>query len=243
MPTGGAVVVTGDNVSPCDPVPAPLASGEYVRITIRDFGIGISRDHLSHVFDPFFTTKQEGSGLGLATAYSVLRKHDGIIDIESELGSGTAVHIYIPALPSAATLSAANGLQSHRGSGKILVLDDEAFVRDVAAQMLRSMGYSAEFAVNGEEAVAKYKLAFSSPEPFVGAILDLTIPGGMGGAAAVQEILSIHPGAHTLAASGYSEDPIMTDPPAFGFSGKIRKPFTKEELGDALEHILHTKKA
>jgi CheY-like chemotaxis protein len=237
MPTGGSIVVTAENIPEGQLVPAPLVPGNYVRISIRDFGIGISKDHLPHIFDPFFTTKQEGSGLGLATAYSIIRKHEGVIEVESELGIGTTFHIYLPAVPSAATEPLSTGIRKHRGQGVVLVMDDEEFIRDVAMELLKTMGYTVEFAKHGEEAIEKYKKAFSSPAPYVLVILDLTIPGGMGGMDAVKELRKINPSLLAIAASGYSQDPVMTDPQAFGFKDKIRKPFTKEELGEVLERV------
>jgi PAS domain S-box-containing protein len=242
MPTGGSIVVTAENIPESQPVPAPLVPGSYVRISIRDFGTGISKEHLPHIFDPFFTTKQEGSGLGLATAYSIIRKHGGIIEAESELGIGSTFRIYLPALPSAAAESLSTGIKKHRGQGVVLVMDDEEFIRDVAMELVKTMGYSAEPAKNGEEAVAKYKKAFSSPAPYALVILDLTVPGGMGGKDTVQELLKINPSVAAIASSGYSHDPVMTDPQAFGFKDKIRKPFTKEELGEVLERVTGTLK-
>ncbi len=238
MPTGGTVIVMAENIPPGQPVPAPLAPGPYVRISIRDFGIGIAKEHLPHVFDPFFTTKQEGSGLGLATAYSIIKKHGGFIEAESELGNGATIHIYLPATPSAAAETPAAGIKKHRGHGTVLVMDDEDFVRDVAAELLKTMGYSAAFATNGKDALEKYAETFASPSPFRAVILDLTLPGGMGGKETLAELLKIDPAIVAIAASGYSNDPVMTDPAAFGFKGKIRKPFTKEELAEVLESAM-----
>jgi CheY-like chemotaxis protein len=242
MPTGGSIVVTAENIPEGQLVPAPLVPGNYVRISIRDFGIGIAKEHLPHIFDPFFTTKQEGSGLGLATVYSIIRKHEGMVEVESELGIGTTFHIYLPAVPSARTEQLFTGIKKHRGQGVVLVMDDEEFVRDVAMELLRTMGYAVEPAKNGEEAVEKYKRAFSSPTQYAFVILDLTIPGGMGGRETVQELLKINPSVSAIASSGYSQDPVMTDPKAFGFKDKIRKPFTKEELGEVLERVTGNKK-
>ena len=237
MPTGGTLIIIAENIGEGRPVPAPLSPGNYVRISIRDFGIGIARDHLPHIFDPFFTTKQEGSGLGLATAYSIVRKHEGFIEVESELGIGTTFHIYLPALPSAVVQTATAGIKKHRGQGAVLVMDDEDFVRDVSGQLLKSMGYSVDFAASGTEAVERYAKAFFSPTPYALVILDLTIRGGMGGKETVRELLKINPSVAAIAASGYSQDPVMTDPQVFGFKDKIRKPFTKEELGEVLERV------
>jgi PAS domain S-box-containing protein len=238
MPTGGTVVVMAENIPPGEAIPAPLAPGAYVHISIHDFGIGIAREHLPRIFDPFFTTKQQGSGLGLATVYSIIKKHEGFIEAESELGTGTTVHVYLPATPSAAVETPITGVKMHRGQGTVLVMDDEDCVRKVLCEWLKSMGYSVDFAANGNEAVEKYAKAFASPLPFRAVILDLTLPGGMGGKETLAELLKINPAIIAIAASGYSNDPIMTDPVAFGFKGKIRKPFTKEELGDVLERVV-----
>ncbi|HMD68484.1 MAG TPA: PAS domain S-box protein, partial [Chitinivibrionales bacterium] len=237
MPTGGALVITAENMPQGSQVPAPLVPGDYVKISIRDSGTGISKEHLSRIFDPFFTTKQEGSGLGLATAYSIIRKHEGIIEAESELGTGATFHIYLPALPSAVTDTPSAGTKKHRGEGAVLVMDDEDFVRDVAVELLKTMGYSVDTAASGAEAIEKYRAARASPSPYRFCILDLTVPNGMGGKDAVQELLIIDPSVIAVAASGYSQDPVITDPQAFGFRDKIRKPFTKEELGEVLERV------
>ena len=237
MPTGGALVITAENVPRGSPVPAPLAPGDYVKVSVRDSGTGISREYLPRIFDPFFTTKQEGSGLGLATAYSIIKKHEGIIEAESELGTGATFHIYLPALPSAAIETPSSGTKKHRGEGAVLVMDDEDFVRDVAVELLKTMGYSVDTAASGAEAIEKYRAALASPTPYRFCILDLTIPNGMGGKDAVQALLSLDPSVTAVAASGYSQDPVMTDPQAFGFRDKIRKPFTKEELGEVLERV------
>jgi PAS domain S-box-containing protein len=237
MPTGGTVVVKAENTPRGEVIPAVLAAGAYVHISIHDSGIGIAKEHLPHIFDPFFTTKQEGRGLGLATAYSIIKKHKGFIKAESEFGTGTTFHIYLPATPSALMETPITRVKTHRGQGTVLVMDDEDVVRGVLCEWLKSMGYLVDLAANGTEAVEKYKKVFSS-SPYVFVILDLTIPGGMGGKEVVQELLKINPSAMAIAASGYSDDPVMTDPVTFGFKGKIRKPFTKEELGDVLERVV-----
>jgi PAS domain S-box-containing protein len=193
MPTGGTVIVTAENVPAEEPVPQPLLAGDYVKISIRDFGIGIAKEHLPYIFDPFFTTKQEGSGLGLATAYSIVRRHEGLVEVESDLGTGTTFRIYLPALPSAPAGTPSAGTKRHRGYGTVLVMDDEDFVRDVAGQLLHSMGYTVDFAASGSEAIEKYRKVLGSPVPYAFVILDLTIPGGLGGKQVVQELLKLDP--------------------------------------------------
>ena len=236
MPDGGAIVITATNVSLGENDHPPLKKGDYVKVSIRDFGIGIPKDIIPRIFDPFYTTKTKGHGLGLATCYSIITRHSGCIDVESEPGKGATFHIFLPAKPSTPAVSFVAKSTHHRGQGTVLVMDDEHAVTAVLREFLKSMGYAVDCAANGEEAVEKYKKTFSS-SPYVLAILDLTVQGGMGGEEAVKEILKINPSIVAIAASGYSQDPVMTAPSAFGFKGSIGKPFTKEELKDVLERV------
>jgi len=228
-----------------------LHPGPYVRITISDSGRGIAPEILNRIFDPFFTTKQAGSGLGLSTSYSIIRKHDGIIDVESAPGKRTSFFIYIPALPKnmpgfsgigqnsvKKPVETVSGLQApvqHR----ILVMDDEDYIRDLATEMLGDMGYEVVVVANGREAVDQVKLSLENQNPFDVLILDLTIPGGMGGKDALHEILRIAPDTRAIASSGYSDDPVMSAPEKFGFVSSLRKPYMKKEIVFLLSGILN----
>jgi PAS domain S-box-containing protein len=242
MPMGGAITVTVENVSKDSPLPYELKQGDYVRISITDQGTGIAPEHLPHIFDPFFTTKQKGSGLGLATSYSIVKRHDGLIEAQSVLGKGSTFFIYLPASKGdGAKDVTAMAIAAHKGTGTVLVMDDEDFIRDVADAMLSSMGYTVETAVHGSEAVEKFTKAQESGKPFDLAILDLTIPGGMGGMETKEALRKISPHLKVLASSGYSEDPIMANPGSYGFDGAVGKPYNKAELGEAAEKIMGRK--
>jgi two-component system cell cycle sensor histidine kinase/response regulator CckA len=237
MPDGGSVLVSAENFVKSTPDPLPLPQGRYIKISIQDFGVGISPDDLARIFDPFFTTKPEGSGLGLATAYSIVRKHDGLLSAESQQGKGSTFTLYIPATVQAAENPGTVLTKDHYGRGRALVMDDEPYIRDYCGQALRSMGYSVDDAADGREAIEKYRSGMGTSAPFSFVILDLTIPGGMAGEATLSELLKIDPAVIAIASSGYSEDPIMADPSRFGFAGKLRKPYRQTELGEVLERI------
>ncbi|MDP2724748.1 MAG: ATP-binding protein, partial [Syntrophales bacterium] len=237
MPLGGNLDVAVRNISPGE-APEELSPHGYVCVSICDYGSGISKDHMPRIFDPFFTTKQQGSGLGLATSYSVVKKHDGIIHAESELGKGTTFSIYLPASSGQVPVMDRERRQLHRGHGRILIMDDEEFILDVASQMLTAMGYHVIAAINGDEAIAHVKSAMQSGQPFRAAILDLTIPGGRGGKETVHALLEIDPDIKVAASSGYSEDPVMSKPSDFGFAGRLVKPYRLNDLTLLLKSLL-----
>ncbi len=237
MPLGGKIEVTVRNVAPHE-APAPLAKNTYVCVSIRDYGVGITKEHLPRIFDPFFTTKQQGNGLGLATSYSIVKNHDGIIEVESAPGKGATFHIYLPASPGQVAVSEKAIRQVHKGEGRILVMDDEEFVLDVATHVLQSMGYVVTAARDGDEAIALTRQAEESGERFSAAILDLTIPGGKGGREIVSELLKIDPKLKAIASSGYSNDPVMSSPADHGFCARLAKPYRKDDLARVLESVL-----
>jgi PAS domain S-box-containing protein len=237
MPVGGAITVSAENIPAGSPLPAVLLPGNYVRVSIADQGTGIAPEHLPRIFDPFFTTKQKGSGLGLATSYSIVRRHEGIIEAHSELGKGATFLIYLPASAShKAALAESKGgpRPAHKGSGRVLVMDDEDFILDTASAMLAKLGYSVETAAHGAEAIDKFTAAKRDGVPFCLVILDLTIPGGMGGKETGQKLLAADPAVRLLASSGYSEDPVISHPEKFGFKASLVKPYRSSELAGAV---------
>ena len=240
MPEGGLVHVSAENVSVEDPKLQLIKEGEYVKITVKDEGVGIPKEHISRIFEPYFTTKQTGSGLGLATTYSIIRGHDGLIEVESNVGAGTAFYIYIPAV--AGKVGGQDNVEKSRlpetGSGKVLLMDDEEIIRETAGDMLKYMGYDVAFARDGNEAIHVYKKALGSDCPFAAVIMDLTIPGGMGGKEAIQKLLEIDPGVRAIVSSGYSSDPIMANHRQYGFAGVVAKPYKTKDLGAALKKIV-----
>ena len=239
MPSGGIIRITAGNVTLGDGEVAPLKAGRYVKISIRDEGTGIAREHLARIFDPFFTTKQKGSGLGLAATYSIVRKHDGQITVESEPGTGTVFHIYLPASQGEVPFIVRDD-KFVNGSGKVLVMDDEEEMRRTTGDMLVRMGYTVEYADEGGEACAKYRMARESGRPFGAVIMDLTIPSGMGGKEAVRKLLEIDPAARVIVSSGYSDDPVMADYRSFGFQGAVSKPYRMRELSEVVAKVMST---
>jgi PAS domain S-box-containing protein len=238
MPEGGTIAITVRNTTMEETPRLPLKSGEYVRISIRDEGTGIPEKHLGRIFDPYFTTKQTGSGLGLATSYSIIRKHDGLIDVESQLGAGTTFHIYLPVSHREIRQDQPARSMPVRGRGKVLVMDDDDLIREIVEEMLLQLGYEAALASDGEQTVSLYKEAMRNGEPFDAVIMDLTIPGGMGGTEAVKALLHIDPTAVAIVSSGYSNDPVMSDFAQYGFKGIVTKPYNVKELGDILHKVL-----
>ncbi len=240
MPEGGAISIGARNTAVKDDSALPLAGGYYLEIVIGDCGTGISSEHLPRIFEPYFTTKQKGSGLGLATTYSIVKNHGGHITVESELGVGTTFHIYLPALrkrPLKETKT--NKVQpSLPRQGKILVMDDQQAIRDLLYSELSEIGYQVEVSSDGAEAIEKYSKAIQSGKPFDTVILDLTIPGGMGGKEAISKLLEIDPNGRVIASSGYSNDPIMSDYKTYGFSAVIRKPYNVTEMETTLKNVL-----
>jgi PAS domain S-box-containing protein len=241
MPLGGKIVVSAHNKTVTEREIPLLHSGDYVQISIADTGVGIPPNLLKRIFDPFFTTKQKGNGLGLATCYSIIRKHDGAIEIESEPGKGSVFHLYLPASTKEAAGPNSPYTFTHTGSGTILVMDDELYIREVVGMMLKRMGYTIIEAKDGAEALQCIAQAKQSNQPIDAAIFDLTIPGGLGGKEAVIELRKSNTYLLVFASSGFSEDPVMAKPAEFGFSGSIRKPYRKEDLGRLLEKYLRKK--
>jgi signal transduction histidine kinase len=238
MPGGGTVQVRAENVVLAAGVPFPLPEGRYVKITVQDSGRGIPKEVLSNIFDPYFTTKAEGSGLGLTTAYAIVIKHEGYITIASEVDGGTTVVIYLPASQKATVSAQTHASIPLSGSGRLLIMDDEAIVRNVLRQLLESLGYTVECVQDGTEAVAAYQRAQAAGQPFAVVILDYTIPGGMGGLEALARLRAIDPQVTALISSGYANNPVVADWAYYGFSGVVAKPYTIAQLQEALHNVL-----
>ncbi|MFC1867175.1 ATP-binding protein [Thermodesulfobacteriota bacterium] len=218
----------------------PVKPDRYIRIPITDQGVGITEKYLSNIFDLYFTTKQEGSGLGLATAYSIVKKHDGHITVESQVGVGTTFHIYLPASKKAVPEKEDDKLI--KGQGRILMMDDEASLRKMVGKMLVMLGYESEFTKDGAEAIEMYKAAKQSEKPYDAVILDLTVPGKMGGKEYVTKLLEINPEVKAIVSSGYSDDPILSNFQEYGFKGMMPKPFEPLSLGKVLHEVLKAEK-
>ncbi len=239
MPRGGRLEIVGENYSHHSVDELEVNPGDYVRMVFRDHGCGIPADDLEKVFDPYFTTKDGGTGLGLATVYSVVRRHGGRITVSSESGKGTEFVILLPA--------SASHSQNHEGdstelpgkrSSRVLVMDDEDIVCQVALGMLEHLGYEAEAFPDGESAVEAYRKAMERGRPFDLVIMDLTVPGGVGGAEATRMILEFDPSARAIVSSGYSENPVMSSYRTYGFKGVMEKPYTLGKLRDTVSTVL-----
>jgi CheY-like chemotaxis protein len=204
----------------------------------RDEGTGIPAHQLPRIFDPYFTTRPEGTGLGLASAFSIVRRHDGHILADSSPGTGTTLTVFLPASSGKRTVHARASVPPRRGTGRILVMDDEASVRDACAAILRNLGYEAVCVANGEEALASYEASLKSGRRFDAVILDLTIRGGMGGVATIRRIKELDPGVVGIVSSGYSSDGVLSDHPSYGFRGYLSKPYTAGELADTVARVL-----
>ena len=236
MPDGGIIEVSAENVliDPRDDL--ALEPGRYVKISIVDHGIGIAEDALPKIFDPYFTTKKKGNGLGLATVYSILKNHDGHIIVESKINIGTTFNLYLPESEKCFLLGA--GEEKHHalriGTGRILVMDDEEVIREVASEMLEYLGYRVEVCGDGAEALELYRNAQATEEPFAAVIMDLTVPGGMGGREAMMKLLEIDQGVKVIVSSGYSNDPVIANYRDYGFCGVVAKPYKTHDLGNVL---------
>ena len=238
MPRGGVIQVrAGNKIVSETNGGLPLRPGRYIETSIHDQGIGIPEENLPKIYDPFFTTKQKGSGLGLASVFSIIRRHEGCITAESKLGAGTIFHVYLPALEARISKSRREVKIIPKGQGKVLVMDDEEMVRKITGIMIEQLGYEVEFAENGEEALRLYRQARDSDKPFDAVIMDLTIAGGMGGKEAVKKLLDIDPEANVIVSSGYSNDPVMSNFEEYGFRGVVVKPYKLEEMGKALHEV------
>jgi len=238
MPEGGTFRVLADNVILEDGAVAPLHGGRYVRIRFSDQGIGIHPNHLGKIFDPYFTTKQQGSGLGLATAYSIIDKHGGVVTVESNLGEGTSFCIYLPAGDGEGVPATAVETERAARGARILLMDDKDFVLRAGTRVLRSLGYAVECAKDGGQAVEIYKKALEAGAAFDAVILDLTVPGGMGGVETLRELHGLDPEVRAIASSGYSTDAVMSDYDSYGFSAVIIKPYTIESAARAIADVL-----
>jgi len=234
MPTGGVIRIALRNEE-IGPSPGlPLEPGRYLRLSIQDSGTGIAPHLLPHIFDPFFTTKQKGSGLGLATVHSIVRKHGGHITVESTLGVGTVFHLWLPAAQKASRGAEPKPAPRPQFSGRALVMDDEAPVRDLAAAMLRRLGFDVAVASDGAAAIDAYVAARSTGNPFALVVLDLTVPDGMGGKETVAELLRIDPNVRAIVSSGYSNDPVMAHYREHGFQARVPKPYEFDQLAAAV---------
>jgi PAS domain S-box-containing protein len=243
MPGGGTLMISAEDCKVDENSGLVLNPGEYVKISFSDQGCGITEENRNKIFDPYFTTKRDGTGLGLSSTYSIIKRHGGCIDVQSVAGEGTTFTCFLPStnatLPGHHSDEDSFAVAEH-GGGSVLVMDDEEMIRMIAAEMLEYLGYNATTCTTGEEAISLYRAANDSGSPFFAVIMDLTIPGGMGGKEAAQKILEFDPGARLIVSSGYSVDPVMANFGKYGFRGAVIKPYEAMEISNVLRAVRET---
>ncbi|MGV1098595.1 ATP-binding protein [Thiovibrio sp. JS02] len=236
MPGGGVVDISCRNVRQ---ETHDGDAGSYVRIVIRDNGCGIPAHLLDSIFDPYFTTKEEGHGLGLAVTHSIVTKHGGRITVESEEGIGTSFIIDLPASPwEKISEEPMVRIKKAAGQARILVMDDDEMIRAITRDVLEHLGYTVILAADGRETLRLYRAHLEAGTPIDLVIMDLTIPGGMGGKEAIRELLAFAPHAKVIVASGYSNDPVMSNYREYGFAAMLSKPFNVGDLSMEIDRVL-----
>ncbi len=216
----------------------PIPVGRYVELRISDSGTGIDPDLLDKIFEPYFTTKKDGTGLGLAVTWSIVDRHGGHISVSSRVGQGTTFRVLLPCASSEPVVAAADAAPPNPGTGRILVMDDEQLLRDVAKALLSSLGYDVSVAADGDDALTQYAAARNAGRPFDLVVLDLTIRGGTGGLETIRRLKEIDPGVRAIVSSGYSDDPVVAEYRQHGFMGVLEKPYQITQLGDAVRRAL-----
>lgn len=234
MPDGGRISVTARNMTTDGMDSTPLTPGDYVEVTVADSGPGIAEEDLPRVFEPYYTTKSTGTGLGLTSAYSIIRRHGGHIDVDSGAGEGATFTVYLPATREAPDQNSDEPIPEFDCTGRILVMDDEPTIRVLLTRQLERLGFDVDAVGKGNEALQRLDHRLSQGDRYVGAILDLTIRGGMGGKELAGRIRERVPGMPIVVASGYSNDPVLADYTRHGFCCAVRKPYS----GDALKRAL-----
>ncbi len=240
-PDGGILTITASNITIADNDIFNLPGGQYVKIIFQDQGSGISEENLAKIFDPYFSNKKTGSGLGLAISYSIISNHGGLITANSEPGQGATFTIYLPA-SSASPLSEQKETKAPtKHKGRFLIMDDEELIREALGAMLDCLGCESDAVNDGRAAVTMYKKALKKGTPYTGVIMDLTVPGGMGGKETLEQLKKINPHVKAIVSSGYARDPIMANFSEHGFCDVLPKPYTVEDLSHALTTLFSDK--
>nr|MBA2744465.1 response regulator [Chthoniobacterales bacterium] len=245
MPNGGTLRVKCDNFAYSSDTTSQipdLKPGDYIRVTIRDEGVGIPENCLKRIFDPYFTTKPKGTGLGLATTYSIIKNHNGLITVESQVHLGSAFTLYLPAsrhqqLPAEPPGTIAPVVN---GTGRVLIVDDEEAIRALVEFTLTRLGYEVSEAETALDGVNLYREKLEAGERFDAVILDLTLPGGMGGKEALKRLIELDPTVNAIVSSGYAMDATMSRYQDFGFRGVIAKPYEASELGKIVHEVIES---
>jgi histidine kinase len=240
MQEGGAIEVKARNMILDDQSPVPLKPGHYLRIDIADQGTGIPPENQRYIFDPYFTTKENGSGLGLTVSYSIIKRHEGLISFESEHGTGTTFTIFLPSSKARIVDRHGDEQKNVLASGRVLVMDDDEVVLRVAGNMLTHLGISSDFARHGQEALDLYMKSMETDHPYDIVIMDLTIPGKMGGKETIARLRAINPAVKAIVSSGYSNDPVMANYSDYGFKDVVAKPYRIEDLKAVINRVMIT---
>jgi nitrogen-specific signal transduction histidine kinase/CheY-like chemotaxis protein len=238
MPRGGSLDISARNIEVKKGDLLLLEPGRYVEVAVRDQGHGIEPQYRSKIFDPYFTTKPKGSGLGLATAYAVMRNHGGLITVDSEEGKGTVFQLYLPASPEKHLAAQPEPIMVQSRKVRVLIMDDEDAIRSMVTDLLMMLGYEASASRDGLECLGAYTEASQEGRPFDLVILDLTVPGAMGGAEAIKGLLEIDPDVKAIVSSGYADSPIMSKYKEHGFADVIKKPYDVNQLCMVIDRVL-----
>lgn len=238
MPDGGVVSVTADTCTIRPNDVSPLDPGSYAHIAVTDQGPGINTEDADRIFEPFYTTKEDAAGLGLAIAFSIVQRHGGHLEVDTDFEEGARFHVYFPVSRQAPEQIEEEAGELPNGEGRILVMDDQDAILQTTGDLLNRLGYEAEFANGGAEAIEKYQRAMHNGRPFDVAVLDLTIPGGMDGVETLEKLREIDPNVRAIVSSGYSNDPIMADYRSYGFSAVLLKPYKAEQLARTLGEVI-----
>lgn len=240
MPDGGELHITLANATVQKDDLPNLTKERYIKITFTDCGHGIEPEILERIFDPYFTTKQSGSGLGLAMVYSIIQKHEGEIRVTSQPGQGTTFTIYLPAadVQEQPVQHFSSISRARHKAARILIMDDEAMICELAEDLLEGEGYTVESVENGRLALERYSQALKDGAAFDLVILDLTIPGEVGGKEVIKQILALHPQAKVIVSSGYADDPVIANYVDYGFKGLVKKPYELNTLVNTVNEVL-----
>ena len=235
MPEGGHINISIKNIVEKND---SLMKENFVKISIIDHGVGIPKEYIPKIFDPYFTTKNKGTGLGLSTSHSIVEKHGGYITMDSNPGGGSTFNVFLPASQDQIEELKVFDDKLIQGSGKVLIMDDEKDVRETVGSMLERLGYDVSYSKDGEEAIDFYATALKTESKYDAVILDLTIPGGMGGKQTILKLRELDPDIKAIVSSGYSNNPVMSDYKNYGFSGILAKPYTLSQLSKVLDEIV-----
>jgi len=237
MAKPGTITIKAENITIDTDNDFGMSKGYYIKVTVIDEGCGIPDDIKSKIFDPYFTTKPDGNGLGLATSYSIIKKHLGYITLESEIGKGSQFSFYLPALNFYKNITPENTPTVISGNSKIMIIDDEEMIRNLLTDILENLGYQVYSFKERSSALEEYKKQ-KDISPFDLIITDLTIPGDMGGQEFLNEILKIDKDAKVIVSSGYSNHPLMSNYKKYGFKAVITKPYVLEDLAKIVDSVI-----